>query len=178
MIRSIVIGFITAILFVGISTYINLKAYKEANIYYDTMPSYTLIYTNVTGDYVQTSTMLKQVEELLKKSNIPCPQTFGLFLDDPNIVVVHDLKSKVGCIYFENPLGLTKIPDGLEKRNIKSEDNQLSADFEGSPALGPRKVYAKAQTFVSDNSLFPALEIYSYNQKNELTTKYFFNLKF
>lgn len=176
MTRSIVIGFLAAILFVGISTYINLKAYKEAKIYYDVMPGYTLIYTNITGDYVQTSLKLKEVEDLLEKENIPCQETFGLFLDDPNIVVVQDLKSKVGCIYKEDSKIINKI-DGLETLYIKGQSDLLTADFEGSPALGPRKVYSKAQKMISGNSLFPALEIYNYNQKNELTTKYFFNLK-
>ncbi|MCB0347756.1 MAG: hypothetical protein KDD37_02930 [Bdellovibrionales bacterium] len=176
MVRSIVIGFFAALLFVGISTYVKLGAYKEAQVYYDKMPSYKLIYLDLSGDYSQTSLKLNEVETLLKTVNIPCPHTFGLFLDDPNVVVTQDMKAKVGCIYNDTSKQFEGLPKELQMTIISGSNDKLSASFEGSPALGPKKVYVKAQKIKGQESLFPALEIYSFNSKKELTTKYFFSV--
>lgn len=173
MIRSLVIGFLGAIILIGAATYFHLKAYKEPSIYYDSQPPLTLVFIEIRGDYVQTSIKIGEVENLVKTANFKCDATFGLFFDDPELVATQDLKSWMGCIYQDGE----QIPEGIETLTIKKlEANKdiLAADFEGSPALGPRKVYPKAKKMLGNSiSLFPALEIYTY-KNNELRTKYYF----
>jgi AraC family transcriptional regulator len=173
MIKPIVIGFFAAVIFVIVATYLHLKAYKEPNIYYDSISNLQLIYIEVRGDYAQTSAKLTEVEDALAKQQIICESTFGLFFDDPEQVATQDLKSWVGCAFHKT----IDIPTNYAMHYIKEEGNILSADFEGSPALGPAKVYPKAKKMLgSQLSLFPALEIYSYSKPKELKTKYYFAL--
>jgi hypothetical protein len=176
MIRPLVIGFFGAILSIGIATYFHLKAYEEPSVYYDTRPSLFLVYAELRGDYVQTSNKILEVEQLVLSKNHSCDATFGLFFDDPDLVATQDLKSWVGCVYYSMN-DLPPLIENLKVTTITEQANILSADFAGSPALGPRKVYPKAKKMLGNSTLFPALEIYIYDNNKELKTKYYFLLE-
>lgn len=176
MIKSLVIGFVSAIVIVITSTYFYLKAYKEPSIYYDTLPAYHIVYKENRGVYVQTSQTIISIEETLKKQSLICESTFGLFFDDPDVVVEQDLKSWAGCIFKDKP-NINSLPEDVKLLTIQTQTDVLSADFDGSPALGPIKVYPKAKKMLGSNSLFPALEIYSYQKDNSLKTKYYFSIE-
>jgi len=170
MLKTIFLTFMLATIFIIATTYIYLGGYKDADFQVTNRPSFYLVYKDILGSYEQTSFAIAEIEEKLKSENIICERTFGYFLDSPDKIVESDLRSKVGCLFSNSQ------STSLKQTKLSPAKSVVRAVFEGSPALGPMKVYDKAHNWLSGKSAFPSLEIYSYNTDNKIITTYYFQV--
>ena len=135
--------------------------------------------TSHVGPYHKINALITEVETWTKENNIPCPLTFGLFLDDPKISEENRLRSEVGC--------LTKTPvyesytEKSTKYFVKQLPNKrfLKFSFSGSPAISPFVVYPKAEEWFQKTNYKQdkfVLEVYE-QFGNSLTTHYYFPIE-
>jgi AraC family transcriptional regulator len=91
------------------------------------------------------------------------------------LVEVGRLRSRGGCIVKEFP---ATLPEGFKTQEIP-ERRYVMAVFEGSPGIGPVKVYPKAEVYMKDHNLVmdgAVIEIYVIQSEKEMTTTYLFPL--
>lgn len=153
-------GFIVAMLISFVITGIYLGYYKSVDVQLGNTTELHLLGIPVTGPYHLANESIEKVEKWAKENNIDCPKSFGMYLDKPEHVEPEKLKSFVGCV-LEDKTSLV-IPETYEQKTIKSLKAYI-ANFKGSPALGPLKVYPDASEWFEKNKLqFKySLEIYS-----------------
>lgn len=135
-----------------------------------------LIYKEHTGPYHKVIEDLNFVEKAVKDAGLPCPETFGEYLDDPNAVEMERLKSNVGCVTTATG---AQAPAGLKQKTL-SPRKYLVAKFTGSPALGPYKVYGKAGSQMTERRLQSdgaVIEIYKVLDGEGLETTYLFPVR-
>lgn len=94
---------------------------------------------------------LEKVEAWAKDAKVDCSKSFGHFLDDPEVVEHERLRSHVGCIVDQNK---TDLPENFKMKTLPA-GKYVVADFMGSPAIGPMKVYKKARQYFFDKGLTP-----------------------
>ncbi|MCB9025501.1 MAG: GyrI-like domain-containing protein [Bdellovibrionaceae bacterium] len=128
------------------------------------------------GPYHKINEVITEVEMNSEQKRIPCPLTFGNYLDNPQIADENRLRSEGGCISskdiysqleFENPNIYSKILP-LKK--------YVKFSFSGSPAISPFKVYPAAEEWFNKTQYSrgsSVLEIYKVNGKT-MTTYYYF----
>lgn len=175
MIRTLFFTLFFAIVATFLSTYFYLGAYKDAEIYITETPPIFLVYKEHVGAYHQTSFIIEQVEKTLKEVGISCKKTFGLFIDSPDEVVETDLRFWAGCAFEE--FNQKKLPKGIQLARIQKQVKTLQANFNGSPTLGPIRVYEPAKKWLQDGeSLFPSLEFYTFTNDGKLETHYLFSI--
>ena len=138
-------------------------------------PVFYLVYKEHTGAYFKINETIQFVEKELNKVNINCRVSFGHYLDNPEVVEEERLKSHGGCT-LQQPMSESKVKSfGLRYKEIKDK-KFVKANFSGSPALGPIKVYPEVKDYMSKNRMpFPdrVLEIYT-QQGKEFKTEFFF----
>ncbi len=101
-----------------------------------------MLYKVHTGAYHKISQTIEGVERFALSRNISC-QSFGEFLDNPQVVEEIRLKSHGGCLTSEE---IKDIPPDL-KFETRSPKNYVKAIFNGSPSISPYKVYPKIQEY-------------------------------
>ncbi|MBC7371114.1 MAG: GyrI-like domain-containing protein [Bdellovibrionaceae bacterium] len=152
-----------------------LGAFKSVEINSASRPAMKMIYKEHVGSYHKIVAVIQEVETWAKSQGIDCTQSFGEYIDDANMVEEIRLRSRGGCIVREIP---KTLPEGFKSQEIP-ERSYVTAIFEGSPGIGPVKVYPKAEVFMRENGLVmdgPVIEIYVIHSEKEMTTTYLFPL--
>ena len=167
----ICVSFVSLVLTVAIS----IGAFKEVEIIQDEWGNINAIYLEHTGEYHKIAKSIAKVEEWAEANAIDCAVTFGEYLDNPKETEPDNLRSNAGCLLETLPN--IEIPFKTKKF---SKHRALMVNFEGSPAVGPLKVYPKVNEFALDNQmkfLGNPIEVYTKTSKSEYTIKYIFLLK-
>ena len=168
----------------GLVTYFSwyLGAFKPVNLVEKQVGPLQLIYKTHVGPYHKIVATLDEVEHWTKSNDIPCKRTFGEFLDNPEVVEEGRLRAHVGCVVDATPellktqLEKTPLPEGYEFKDVPAR-SYVTCDFEGSPGIGPMRVYPKAHDyFQAKHQAFPTstLEIYEIHDAKSMTTTYLF----
>jgi hypothetical protein len=77
-----------------------------------------------------------------------------------------------------SPQPYANVPDQFKTDKIPAQ-RYVIGKFSGSPAIGPWKVYPKAESYMEGRHISSSgetIEVYTSNQK-EMTTEYLFPLK-
>lgn len=118
-------------------------AFREVTVDVGEAGPMYLVSVRHVGPYHKVMPSLERVETWAKEAGVDCPETYGEYLDDPNVVEMERLRSNVGCV-LKQPVANSKLPEGFSTTTI-SRRRFLIAKFDGSPALGPYKVYNKVE---------------------------------
>jgi hypothetical protein len=166
------------LLIVGGGSFLAIRngVFKSAEIRIEDQGPFFLLSKEHMGPYHKILPTLEEVEKWAKDNNVACPRTFGEFIDDPNVVETERLRSLVGCELTEKP---ATIPVGFQFRELPRR-KYIVAIFHGSPALGPYKIYGKAQSVRNENGLQPdgsVTEFYKVLPEQGLETQYLFPVK-
>jgi len=139
---------------------------------------FSLIGLKHDGAYHRIVEKIQKVESVIKALGGDCHESFGVYLDDPTQVEQARLRSFGGCI--------------IQDANwVKDHEVQLSqfqvarwgaarlieAYFEGSPGIGPLKVYPRVSDYVRGRDLTleaSVLEIYRMIENDRMVTYYYF----
>ncbi len=164
-----------------IRTAIYVGYFKEAHFKQVNSGEWTLVGLSHEGPYHQIVSKIQSVENQFKEWNIPCPQSFGLYEDNPSLTEEERLRSFAGCVV--DTKDLAKIPANNEKhfeqRHLQFQ-SLLMGTFDGAPSVGPYKVYRPAEKKAQElnkSIQWPVLEIYEIREDNSVSTKYYFQLK-
>jgi len=175
LLRSLLIAIVLVVLTLGIYMANYLGAFKAVDISETDRPAMKLVYKDHTGSYHKIVTVIEQVEAWAKENKIDCSESFGEYIDDANAVEEARLRSRGGCIVDEIPANL---PEGFQAREIPAR-KYVMATFEGSPGIGPIKVYPKAESYMKERQLVmdgSVMEIYVIHSEKAMTTTYLFPL--
>jgi effector-binding domain-containing protein len=155
---------------------LHLGIQKPVQIELATAPTLKLLYKEHVGSYYKINEKIQAVEAWAQQNQIPCALTFGEYIDDPASVEEERLRSHGGCIVESEP---ANKPADFSYKEIP-ERKVIKATFEGSPAIGPYKVYNKVQSFRLENRLIedgPVIETYEVHADQKMTTRYLFPIK-
>lgn len=151
-------------------------AFKGVDVSYEQRGPINLIFKIHRGPYHKIVSTIEEVENWAKDMKIPCEKSFGRYLDNPDLVEQSRLKSQGGCVVDEIPQNL---PEGYESLSLPAQE-YIIATFDGSPGIGPMKVYPKAYDYADEKQIelaTPVIEIYKITGKNEMHTEYLFETK-
>lgn len=135
-----------------------------------------LVYKNHLGAYHKMGPVIESVEQWVKSKGQSCAQSFGEYIDDPQQVEQERLRSLGGCIVDKH---FDQLPSDFEQKTLEKQFF-IRGQFEGSPAIGPYKVYLKAQKIMQEKGLEPngsVFEIYKILSPKEMKTTYLFTAK-
>ena len=134
-----------------------------------------LVYKLHIGAYHKINHTIIEVENKLKQNGHECHTTFGQYLNDPREVQTEHLKSYGGCVVEDAPQHLHAMYQSKTLQKTKA----VIAQFKGSPAIGPLKVYPKIEKFITSQNLIPKdapIELYTFKGKS-MITKYIFPIQ-
>jgi effector-binding domain-containing protein len=175
MIRGFLSGLLMAIVLTVIYLIIHLGLLQPVTIKEEVRGPFHILFRSHQGAYYQISEIIMKVEAQAKENSLDCDQTFGEFFDNPKEVDEDRLRSRAGCI---SRAPFPQIPDGDDVDQIP-EQRYVVAEFSGSPAIGPIKVYPKVQEYAEAHRLHrteEAIEIYT-AKNGSFETIYLFPLK-
>jgi len=168
--RIIGLPILLGFLFIGVYLYVYLGGWRDIEVSQTVFPEMHLLYVEHKGPYHQIEGSIERVEKWAKENGIACPKTFGEFLDDPSVVDPDRLRSNAGCVLHQ-----TVTPsDGLLFRTQPSL-LFVTAEFSGSPAIGPWKVYPKMTEYAETHRLVRAsnvFEVYTLLGDGKMSTRY------
>lgn len=174
--KWIVLSLLTFIFWVGLYLYIYLGFSKPVEISFTTSPEMVMIYKEHFGPYHKINSVIVDVEKWLDDQGIQCDSTFGEYLDDPNEVSEDRLKSYGGCLFEKGAEKLSQLERPEEiKFKVTPSKKAIKASFDGSPAIGPFRVYPKINEMVRDQRLVRdggSVEVYVV-QGSQMTTTYY-----
>jgi len=164
-------------IFLGITGYFYwyLGGWKNVTITEKKLGPFYLLAKNHIGPYHKIAPVIMEVEEWAKGQNLDCKKTFGEYFDDPQSVEEGRLKSRGGCLLQEKP-SITTLPEGVEIVEVPEKD-YVVANFDGSPAIGPMKVYPKVTKHLEamNKKIGGAvLEVYEIHSQTSMSTTYLF----
>lgn len=154
----------------------HVGALKPVEITEQSRGELKLLYKLHTGPYHKTVSVIEEVEKWAMANNVDCRLTFGEYLEDPEKTEEARLKSYGGCIVEKFP---ENIPPEF-KTTTRPARKYVVAVFEGSPGIGPIKVYPRVNDFMQSKNLKqtdPVIEIYEIHSRTEtasMTTTYLF----
>jgi AraC family transcriptional regulator len=154
---------------------IKLGFFKDVVLAEQDYPEMHLVYMEHVGPYHKILDNLEKVEDWAKKNNVDCSKSFGHFLDDPDVVEHERLKSNVGCI-VDQPR--TDLPAEFKFKTLPAA-KYMVAEFMGSPAIGPMKVYKKAKSKFYERGISPpedVIEVYHRLDEKSMKTMYLFKM--
>lgn len=165
----------------GIYLFIHLGAFKKVYVEVQQFPSYYTAYKIHRGPYHEINSMLTSIETQINKMGMRCKSTFGHFLDDPATMDADRLKSHVGCVVSEEVFKALSAnhPEDF-KLVLQPTMKVVYARFQGSPAIGPMKVYPEVNKFADRQrvQLRPdVIEIYNIQRNGDVTTEYLFSIE-
>lgn len=176
MIRTALIGLVVFISLCVAYVLSYLGAFKNVTLTLEGPVQFSLVGKNHMGPYHKIPPLIAEVETWAKNQGIECNQTFGLYLDNPDQFEEDDrLRSFGGCV-LKSSIENIKLPAGYELKTLESP-KLVHAFFQGSAAIGPQKVYPKAQDFMNQNQIVskgPVLEIYTIKSERAMDTDYYF----
>ncbi len=176
----------TAVLIIGsvvISIMYRLGSFKGVEVAQtEAAGTYILVAREHMGAYHGIASVITEVETWARANGEPCALTFGEYQDNPETVDEDRLRSRGGCIVSsqEKADELKKVlPVGTTVSELKIE-KALTASFDGSPSIGPLKVYPKIFEQMKSLDLAssgPVLEIYEVISSTSGRTRYVFPVK-
>jgi hypothetical protein len=135
---------------------------------------FRLLYKEHVGAYHKIVPVIQEVETWAKMHDIDCTHSFGLYLNDPRSTEEERLRSWGGCWIEKDPV--EALPSDLKLGSWEAPFF-VKAIFEGSPGIGPMKVYPKAEEYIAEKNLKRregVLEVYVVHGPKEMTTTYYF----
>lgn len=175
LLRSFLIAILLVIITVAVWLFYYLGAFKAVDITETERGPMKMIYKDHTGSYHKIVSTIEQVETWAKANNVDCTESFGEYIDDANVVEEIRLRSRGGCIVKDFP---PNLPADFKTREIPLK-KYVQAIFEGSPGIGPIKVYPKAEAYMKERGLVmdgAVIEIYVIHSEKAMTTTYLFPL--
>ncbi len=167
-------GTLLGILAFATYLYIHVGGYKEPSFASQELGPYKIIFKHHIGAYHKILESIEPVEKWAKENQIDCHESFGEFLDDPEVVIEDRLQSNGGCLIHIEPKNL---PQDFSFREIPRKF-YLVGEFDGAPSIGPFKVYPKAMKWIAEHQFVlggPVIEIYTPQGTSE-HTRYLFPL--
>lgn len=131
-----------------------------------------LLYVEHIGPYNGVASLMDQVQQWAMARHLLCEKTFGWYLDDPQTTEERRLRSHLGCILTAG----SPPPNGPYKVEQFPAGPYIWASFDGSPAIGPFRVYPKIFEYARSHHLKlgpSSLEVYTVRGPQELTTDYY-----
>lgn len=172
--KNIFIGVITAIIIILGWATIKLGMFKPVQIKITSYPELFLVYKEHVGPYHKILSTLESVESWAQEKKLDCHKSFGHFLDNPEVKEHERLKSHVGCWLPKNPE--IPLPEGFQSKALPAQE-YIVAEFLGSPAIGPFKVYGEVKEYFAEHKWTPSedvIEIYERFDKDQIKTYYLF----
>lgn len=149
--RYVIPAILFLILYGIISLVIKLGVFKSVNVQTFDSPPILMLFKTHTGPYHKITPVLEEVEAFAKTQGLNC-QSFGEYFDDPRVVEEIRLKSHGGCIVDSNAIEIKSLPEGF-RQELRPATKYIKAEFDGSPAISPYKVYPKIQDFAFQSRL-------------------------
>lgn len=174
LLRSFLIAIVLVVLTITIYLAQYLGAFKSVDISEAEKGPLKLLYKEHTGAYHKVVGVIEEVETWARQKGIDCSESFGEYLDNPNVTEENRLRSRGGCVVKEFPTA--DLPEGFLTREIPVR-KYVVALFDGSPGIGPLKVYPKVENYMKEHRLAidgPILEIYVIHSEKAMTTTYLF----
>lgn len=153
-----------------------LGYFKPVLIEEKTAPAMHLLYKEHSGAYNKIAPVIEDVEHWAAANKIDCTKSFGYYLDNPDVIEEGRLRSWGGCIIDPNSALPPTLPEGFKTAELP-EHKYVVATFEGSPAIGPQRVYPRVFDYIEKRRLKaagPVLEQYVIHSETSMTTTYFF----
>ena len=150
MIKHLFSALIALGLSLAVYLYFYLGFYKPVEIAIDQRGPLHFLYKAHTGPYHTIGPVISEVEKWALENKVGCEKTYGEYIDNPDAVDQDRLRSHGGCV-LPGPL-----PAGFVSPytyEVRDEKNYVVARFEGSPSIGPFKVYPKAVRYIEDHHL-------------------------
>lgn len=174
----------TVAVFLGFAAYVfyYIGGYKSANFEFGQQPKTTVLYKEHVGPYHKINATIQDVETWAKNNQFKCELSYGEYLDNPGLVEEARLKSQGGCIILDSEfnelekISQTGLPENFKFKTIPARD-VLIAKFDGSPAIGPWKVYDELPDLLKSARKHlngPTMEVYQITGKNAMNTIYYF----
>lgn len=162
--------------------------FKEVTISSGFKGPYTLAYREHIGPYHKIPPVITSVESFFKNNDRPCLMAFGRYFDNPDEVDHDRLRSQGGCIFPGRPqdteffLSSLKAPPSAFKieTDFLEKKEYILATFNGSPSVGPLKVYPKVTEWMDKYGYSiagPVIEIYKTLPDETVLTTYLFPYK-
>ncbi|PWU22244.1 MAG: AraC family transcriptional regulator [Bdellovibrio sp.] len=130
------------------------------------------------GAYHKMAPVISEIEKWAQGHGLKCRLTFGQYFDDPDSVEEARLRSRGGCFLDngETPPS-APWPEGLALIEIPRR-HFVTAAFEGSPGIGPLRVYPALGNYVKEKKLQSTgegvIEVYEVKGTREMKTIYYF----
>jgi DNA gyrase inhibitor GyrI len=170
--RKLLLFVLSSVAVFAATVFFRLGGHKPVQIALEDRAELHLLYKEHFGAYHKINDVLTQVEAYAAQQNLPCPQTFGEYLDDPRLIEERRLRSNGGCVLAAP----TNAGDGYMFKTLSARQ-WLVAKFDGAPSIGPMKVYPKSEAYMVEHSLKisgPVIEIYTIKGAKEAITEYLF----
>lgn len=153
---------------------IYLGALKSVQIEQTEFPERWLLYKEHIGSYHKTVLAIEEVEKWAQKMGVRCEPSFGFYLDSPSDLAEDRLRSWGGCAFLSPPQ--FPVEPGFLVHHLPKATG-LRAQFEGSPAISPYKVYGKVSSEANRLRLRlkeEVLELYTLKPEGGVHTEYQF----
>jgi effector-binding domain-containing protein len=173
----------TIAVFAGFAFYVYfyIGGYKSAEFEFTQQPSLVSVVKDHIGAYHKINSVIQEVEAWAKSKNLKCELSLGEYLDNPNLVEEPRLKSRGGCVIADSEKSILQnlekeLPADFKILDLPARE-VLMAKFDGSPAIGPWKVYGRLDELLKSarkHTSGAALEIYQILENNKMKTTYYF----
>ena len=182
ILKLIVLYTLGAIISMFVMTAWFLGVFKPVEVSLTEKSDFVLIYKLHEGPYHKINEAIVEVENFALKNSIVCYKSFGEYIDNPAEVDQDRLRSHAGCLFdqdveaWTDRLNNLRLPNGYQVRRV-SKANYIRAFFEGSPVIGPLKVYGKVEDWAQEKKLrlqWPSFEVYKVTDK-AIQTEYLFS---
>lgn len=174
MLKWFLLFTISGVIVFSITLYFKLGGYKAPTIELQrNQHQLQVIYKSHLGPYHKINDMIKSVEDWAFNNNVPCKQTFGEYLDIPGTIADERLRANAGCV---TTMTVENLPADIHQKSIPARD-YIYASFEGSPAIGPFKVYPEVMDWAKEKRIqidWPVIEIYNVIGPEKVKTEYLF----
>lgn len=180
-ISYVVVPLLLAIGFFAYRTMNYLGAFKPVVVSEKMAGPFQLIYKTHVGPYHKIVPTIEEVETWAKAEKLDCRLSFGQYLDNPENTEEARLRSRGGCLFEKSPAEFEalQVPESYQKETLPAR-RYVTAVFEGSPGIGPLKVYPKILQFIDEQRLqqdVSILEVYEVHSQEAMTTNYYFPVK-
>jgi effector-binding domain-containing protein len=153
-----------------------LGSFKPVIINQKKAGPFQVIYKTHIGPYHKIVPVIEEVEKWAKEHGFDCKLSFGEYLDDPKATEEVRLRSNGGCFVDHFP---NQMPEGFQSKTIPEKD-YVTAVFEGSPGIGPMKVYPKVYKYAEEQRIpleETVMEVYEIHSQESMTTTYYFPIR-
>lgn len=171
--KLLALPFFLGLLFLSIYLYSYLGGYKPVEVILSQEQERNVIFKNHRGAYHTINETITTVETWAKAHGLKCTESFGEYLDDPEVTPEGQLHSRGGCVLEMGEIA-ADLPADFIKETF-SPGEFVKASFAGSPAIGPWKVYPKLKEFIQKQMLKASpssLELYKILGPDAMTTEY------